>query len=122
MAKKKQTASKGALVYRVLPAKDGGWEVQHPGGAVSGVFSTKEKAVAAGRKLLKKHGVGQLVVHKRDGSIAPTVSRHLDRITSDPNVCQGQPCIRYTRIQVSVLVRMVAAGMTPAGAAAEYPE
>lgn len=46
----------------------------------------------------------------------------LDRITVDPNICQGQPTIRGTRITVAVVLRMVASGMTPQEIVQDYPE
>jgi uncharacterized protein (DUF433 family) len=33
-----------------------------------------------------------------------------DRITSDPNVCHGKPCIKGTRVMVSVIIDNLAAG------------
>ncbi|MEZ6233057.1 MAG: DUF433 domain-containing protein [Phycisphaerales bacterium] len=36
----------------------------------------------------------------------------LDRITITPNVCFGKPCIRGTRIWVSLILDMLAAGDT----------
>ena len=33
-----------------------------------------------------------------------------DRITSDPNVCHGKPCIKGTRVMVSVVIDNLAAG------------
>jgi uncharacterized protein (DUF433 family) len=44
-----------------------------------------------------------------------------DRITSDPQVCHGKPCIRGTRIMVSVILDNVADGVQPAGIVAQYP-
>lgn len=35
-----------------------------------------------------------------------------DRITSDPNICHGKPCIKGTRIMVSVIIDNLAAGET----------
>lgn len=35
-----------------------------------------------------------------------------ERITSNPNVCHGQACIRGTRIPVSVMLDNLAAGRT----------
>lgn len=35
-----------------------------------------------------------------------------DRITSDPNVCHGKPCIKGTRVMVSVIMDNLAAGET----------
>lgn len=33
-----------------------------------------------------------------------------ERITSDPNVCHGTPCIKGTRVMVSVIIDNLAAG------------
>ena len=45
-----------------------------------------------------------------------------DRITFDPALMGGRACIRGMRITVSLLVRLVGNGMTPADIAKEYPE
>jgi uncharacterized protein (DUF433 family) len=45
-----------------------------------------------------------------------------DRITIDPKICLGQPVIRDTRITVTVILRMIAAGMTPEEIVRAYPE
>lgn len=37
---------------------------------------------------------------------------HLDRITIDPEVCHGKPCIRGMRWQVEVIIDMLGSGMT----------
>ena len=44
-----------------------------------------------------------------------------DRISRDPAVCHGKPCIRGTRIMVSVVLDNLAAGLTPDEIVAEYP-
>jgi uncharacterized protein (DUF433 family) len=44
-----------------------------------------------------------------------------DRISRDPVVCHGKPCIRGTRIMVSVVLDNLAAGLTPDEVVAEYP-
>jgi len=36
----------------------------------------------------------------------------LDRISIDPNVCFGKPCIRGTRIWVSLILDFLSAGET----------
>ena len=46
----------------------------------------------------------------------------LERITIDPNVCFGKPCIRGTRIWVSLLLDFLAGGMTPEEILEEYPQ
>lgn len=46
----------------------------------------------------------------------------LDRISVDPNVCFGKPCIKGTRIWVSLLLDWLAQGMTPEEVLREYPQ
>lgn len=45
----------------------------------------------------------------------------LERITIDPNICFGKPTIRGTRIWVSLILDLLADGMTPEEILAEYP-
>ncbi len=45
----------------------------------------------------------------------------LDRISVDPNVCFGKPCIRGTRIWVSLILDFLANGMTIKEILEEYP-
>lgn len=45
----------------------------------------------------------------------------LERISVDPNICHGKPCIKGTRIPVFVLLDSLAAGMTPQEIIEEYP-
>ena len=44
----------------------------------------------------------------------------LQRISVDPNVCFGKPCIRGTRIWVSLILDFLANGTTTAEILAEY--
>ncbi len=46
----------------------------------------------------------------------------LDRISIDPEVCGGKPCIKGTRIWVSLVLDFLAGGMTEAELLAEYPQ
>jgi uncharacterized protein (DUF433 family) len=46
----------------------------------------------------------------------------LTRITADPRVCGGQPCVRGLRIPVALVLKHLAAGQTPEQVLAEYPE
>ena len=46
----------------------------------------------------------------------------LDRISVDPAVCFGKPCIRGTRIWVSLLLDNLAAGVTEAELLEAYPQ
>jgi uncharacterized protein (DUF433 family) len=45
----------------------------------------------------------------------------LSRITINPNVCFGKPCIRGHRIWVSLILDYLASGMTQRELLAEYP-
>ena len=44
-----------------------------------------------------------------------------ERISIDPKVCFGKPCIRGTRIWVSLILDFMANGMTPEEILVEYP-
>lgn len=44
-----------------------------------------------------------------------------DHISVDPNVCHGKPCIRGTRIMVSVILDNLAAGETTTDILKNYP-
>jgi uncharacterized protein (DUF433 family) len=44
-----------------------------------------------------------------------------ERITSSPTVCHGKPCVRGTRIMVSVVLENLAEGLTPEEIVREYP-
>jgi len=44
-----------------------------------------------------------------------------DRITIDPNICHGKPCIKGTRIIVSVILDNLANGMKEEDILSSYP-
>jgi len=46
----------------------------------------------------------------------------LQRITINPNVCFGKPCIRGHRIWVSLVLDFLAQGATPAQILEDYPQ
>ena len=46
----------------------------------------------------------------------------LQRISVDPNVCFGKPCIRGTRIWVSLVLDFLANGMSHQQILGEYPQ
>lgn len=50
------------------------------------------------------------------------VAASLTRITMDPHVCGGQPCVRGMRIPVALVLRHLASGETPQQIVEEYPE
>ena len=45
----------------------------------------------------------------------------LERITVDPAICHGKPCIRGHRIWVSIVVDLLADGMTIEQVIMQYP-
>jgi uncharacterized protein (DUF433 family) len=46
----------------------------------------------------------------------------LSRITLDPNVCHGKPCIRGLRYPVDFLLDLLSGDMTPEQILADYPD
>ncbi len=49
------------------------------------------------------------------------MSSQLDRITSDPEICGGRPCIRGQRIRVTDILDLLAGGATRAEILDDYP-
>ncbi len=45
-----------------------------------------------------------------------------ERISIDPKVCHGRPCIKGTRIWVSLVLDFLASGSTKEEILAEYPQ
>ncbi len=46
----------------------------------------------------------------------------LARITIDPNICHGKPCIRGLRYPVEMLLELLSAGMTTDEILADYED
>jgi len=46
----------------------------------------------------------------------------LTRISVDPNICFGKPCIKETRIWVSLILDFLSNGMTIEEVLIEYPQ
>jgi uncharacterized protein (DUF433 family) len=46
----------------------------------------------------------------------------LSRITVDPNICHGKPCIRGLRYPVEFLLELLSSGMTTEQILADYPD
>lgn len=46
----------------------------------------------------------------------------LQRISIDPAICGGKPCTKGTRIWVSLVLDLLADGMTEAQLLSEYPQ
>lgn len=51
-----------------------------------------------------------------------TQAEALERITVDPSICGGKPCIRGHRIWVTLVLGMLAEGMSVADVLEEYPQ
>ena len=50
------------------------------------------------------------------------MNKLLERISIDPAVCGGKPCIKGTRIWVSLILDFLADGMTEAELLVQYPQ
>ena len=45
----------------------------------------------------------------------------IKRISADPKICHGQPCIKGTRVMVSVILENLAGGVSPEEILESYP-
>ena len=50
------------------------------------------------------------------------MSELLDRITIDPEICHGKPCIRGLRYPVEVILELLAGGATTADILRDYED
>lgn len=50
------------------------------------------------------------------------MSQHLQRIVSNPEICHGKPCVRGLRYPVSMVLDLLAAGMSHDEILADYPD
>ena len=57
-----------------------------------------------------------------EGIIRYLAAMTFQRITIDPSVCTGQPCIRGLRITVYDVLEYMASGMTEAEILADFPD
>jgi len=51
-----------------------------------------------------------------------TTGTLLERITIDPEICHGKPCIRHMRYPVEVILELLSAGMTIEEILADYDD
>ena len=51
-----------------------------------------------------------------------SINMLLDRITIDPDICHGKPCIRGLRYPVELLLELLSAGMTIEDILADYED
>lgn len=56
------------------------------------------------------------------GADGADMNHLLERISINPNVCFGKPCIRGTRIWVSLVLDLLANGMPEEELLKEYPQ
>jgi uncharacterized protein (DUF433 family) len=50
-----------------------------------------------------------------------TYEELLDRVSVDPKICAGKPCIRGTRLYIAVILDALAEGLTPEQLIDHYP-
>lgn len=60
--------------------------------------------------------------YETTGEVSMTRQELLSRITVDPQVCFGKPCIRGHRIWVALVLDFLASGMKTDEILAEYPD
>ncbi len=56
----------------------------------------------------------------REKASSPRVENLLDRITTDPSICHGQPCLRGLRYPVDTILDLLSSGMTTQDILADY--
>ena len=73
---------------------------------------------------MKSHGAGHQagLPHAAQGRCDDGDMSRLDRITSDPALCHGQPTVRGLRYPVERLLELLSAGMTIEEVLADYPD
>jgi uncharacterized protein (DUF433 family) len=63
----------------------------------------------------------RLVNWKHDRTGKGKIMNWQDRISADPNVCHGKPCIKGTRVMVSIILDNLAAGEPAEAILRGYP-
>ncbi len=64
-----------------------------------------------------------MAIRKTDGySVRMALDPLLARITIDPAICHGKPCVRGLRYPVQDLLDLLAAGMTTQEIVDDYPD
>ncbi|MBI3796684.1 MAG: DUF433 domain-containing protein [Deltaproteobacteria bacterium] len=51
-----------------------------------------------------------------------TYEELLNRVSVDPRICAGKPCIRGTRIYIAIILDALAEGLTPDQIIDHYPQ
>jgi len=70
---------------------------------------------------MRKYSETDRTVFSRQRRYEMQNSEIFERISSDPEICHGKPCIRGTRIPVYLLVSLVAEGEEPESIINDYP-
>lgn len=70
MSRLVKTLQPDHVKYHIIPTQDGEWRVKRTGAErADSVHDTKDKAVGRARDLAKEQAIGQVIIHKKDGSI-----------------------------------------------------
>jgi uncharacterized protein (DUF433 family) len=64
----------------------------------------------------------EVTLRYQPGSMPLTYEQLLQRISIDPEICHGKPCIRGHRIWVSLVMDLLADGMTIDEVLEQYPQ
>jgi uncharacterized protein (DUF433 family) len=51
-----------------------------------------------------------------------SIEKLIERITINPAICHGKPCIRNLRYPVEMVLELLSSGMTPEGILADYED
>lgn len=82
----------------------------------------KREYVTNWERTIRAAVVDDLILRKVAGRWGITMHNLLDRISINPNVCFGKPCIKGTRIWVSLILDFLANGDTEAEILESYPQ
>lgn len=65
--------------YHVVPSQGKGWQVKQEGAArPSSAARTQDRAVSNARSLARRHQLGQVIIHRPDGTIREEHTYHKD--------------------------------------------
>jgi uncharacterized protein (DUF433 family) len=79
-----------------------------------------ERSGSRGKECFALLGIyGKLTI---TGAVTMNVEALLKRITIDPDICHGKPCIRHMRYPVEVILELLSAGMTTGEILEDYED
>ncbi len=83
-------------VYHVMPAAEGGWQVKdEQEERATSTHEKKDEAVARAKELAKGQALGQVIIHKKDGTIQTEYTYVKD--PSPPSGSRGDSLRVYAR-------------------------